>query len=170
MRIAKIAALATARVISTIGPAPAASGELVPPTSGAMVGSSTSTTTASRSSTISQPTAICPCNVSCSFRSASRRNSTTVLAIESANPRTSPPPTPQPSVAPSHRPSATPTIVWMSAPGMAIERTARRSRIEKWIPTPNISRITPTSASWVAISTSAMRPGVNGPIATPARM
>ena len=38
------------------------------------------------------------------------------------------------------------------------------------MPTPNISRITPISASSVAIELSAIKPGVNGPIATPARM
>jgi hypothetical protein len=95
---------------------------------------------------------------------------TTVLAIDSARPNTSPPPTPHPSAEPSHTPNRHETTVWMIAPGTAMERTARRSRIEKWIPTPNISRMTPSSASSRAMSVSAIRPGVNGPIATPATM
>ena len=37
--------------------------------------------------------------------------------------------------------------IWPSAPGIAIARTAARSRSEKWIPTPNISRMIPMSAS-----------------------
>ena len=60
--------------------------------------------------------------------------------------------------------------IWMSAPGIAIARTAARSRSEKWIPTPNISRMIPMSASSSARSTSAMKPGVNGPSTTPATM
>ena len=54
------------------------------------------------------------------------------------------------------------------APGMAMARTASRSLMEKCRPTPNISRITPISASWCAILTSAMYPGVEGPMMIPA--
>ena len=42
---------------------------------------------------------------------------------------------------PSQIPSSVATTIWTSAPGIAIARTASRSRIEKWMPTPNISRI-----------------------------
>ena len=120
--------------------------------------------TARRSSTMSQPTAIRPCGVSSSLRSVSARSRTTVLAIESARPSTSPPPMPQPSADPSRCPSSAATIVWTMAPGIAIDRTASRSRIENWMPTPNISRMTPSSASSRAMSVSAIEPGVNGPI------
>ena len=39
---------------------------------------------------------------------------------------------------------------------------------EKCSPTPNISRMTPTSASWLAMFWSATKPGVNGPMTIPA--
>ncbi len=165
-----MAALPSATAISTTGFAPVVEDSPVPPISGAMVGSNTSTTIANRSSTISQPIAMWPWTVSCSPRSSSARSTTTVLAMDTASPRTSPPPGSHPSAAPSHMPRATETTVWTIAPGMAMERTARRSRNEKWMPTPNISRITPSSASSVAIAASAISPGVNGPITTPARM
>ena len=55
-----------------------------------------------------------------------------------------------------------------NAPGMAIERTASKSFRLKCSPTPNISRITPISASCEAIFTSPTTPGVYGPISTPA--
>ena len=81
-----------------------------------------------------------------------------------------PAPIPQPSATPSPTPRKVATTNWPTAPGMAIRRTARRSLIENSIPTPNISRITPISASSLAICVSAMMPGVNGPSATPAAM
>ncbi|EEG85673.1 hypothetical protein PROPEN_02481 [Proteus penneri ATCC 35198] len=46
--------------------------------------------------------------------------------------------------------------------------TAIRSFNEKCKPTPNISRITPISASSGAREVSATKPGVNGPASTPA--
>ena len=66
-------------------------------------------------------------------------------------------------------PSTVAAAIWTSAPGTAILRTAKRSSGEKWIPTPNMSRMTPISASWEASPASATKPGVNGPTATPAR-
>jgi Kef-type K+ transport system membrane component KefB len=60
------------------------------------------------------------------------------------------------------------TVICTMAPGTAILRTASRSSREKCNPTPNISSITPISASWLAISASATKPGVNGPMITPA--
>jgi hypothetical protein len=68
-----------------------------------MAGIRTSASTMARSSTISQPTAILPRSVSTSRRSWSARSSTTVLATDSARPKTKPP-QPQPSKA--ARPSA----------------------------------------------------------------
>ena len=44
------------------------------------------------------------------------------------------------------------TAIWARAPGTAMARTASRSWREKCRPTPNISRITPISASSLAIS------------------
>ena len=63
------------------------------------------------------------------------------------SPRTSAPPIPQPSATPSSRPRIVAITIWMSAPGIAIPRTAARSRSEKWMPTPNISRMIPMSAA-----------------------
>ena len=54
------------------------------------------------------------------------------------------------------------------APGTAIARTDSRSSSEKCSPTPNISRMTPISASSLAMPWSATKPGVKGPISTPA--
>ena len=53
--------------------------------------------------------------------------------------------------------------IWMSAPGTAIDLTAARSRSEKWMPTPNISRMIPMSASSSATEVSARRPGRERP-------
>ena len=47
-------------------------------------------------------------------------------------------------------------------------RTDSKSLSEKCNPTPNISRMTPTSASWLAMFWSATKPGVNGPMTMPA--
>jgi hypothetical protein len=49
-----------------------------------------------------------------------------------------------------------------------MRRTDSRSCSEKCSPTPNISSITPISASSAAIFTSATNPGVPGPMAMPA--
>ncbi len=117
---------------------------------------------------MSQPTAIRPWIVSSSLRSMSARRTTTVLAIDSARPSTTAPPMLQPIVSPRPVPSSVTTMIWPNAPGTAMALTARRSRIEKWIPTPNMSRITPISASSDARLASAMNPGVKGPTATPA--
>lgn len=65
-------------------------------------------------------------------------------------------------------PSAVATIICTTAPGTAIRRTASRSPKEKCRPTPNISSITPISANWLAMAMSATKPGVYGPITTPA--
>lgn len=59
-------------------------------------------------------------------------------------------------------------MICTTAPGTAILRTASRSPSEKCRPTPNISSMTPISASWLAMAASATKPGVNGPITTPA--
>ncbi len=65
-------------------------------------------------------------------------------------------------------PSTVAATICAIAPGTAMRRTARRSPMEKCIPTPNISRITPSSASCGARFMSATKPGVNGPTAMPA--
>ena len=168
MSTAKSTALPSARAIDSSGSVP--SSAAVPPMNGAIVGSRTRMTTVTRSSTISQPIAIRPCGVCSSPRSVIARRSTTVLATDSDSPSTSPPPRPQPSATPSMTPSSVATTICPSAPGIAIARTAARSRIEKWIPTPNISRMIPMSASSIAIAVSAMKPGVNGPRTMPATM
>ena len=65
-------------------------------------------------------------------------------------------------------PSTVAAAIWPMAPGMAMARTDSRSFSEKCRPTPNISSITPISASSCDIFWSATKPGVNGPINTPA--
>ncbi len=65
-------------------------------------------------------------------------------------------------------PSRVATAIWAMAPGMAIRFTDIRSRKEKCNPTPNISRITPSSASSGTSFMSATYPGVKGPEMTPA--
>ena len=131
-------------------------------------GISTSASTVSRSSTMSQPTVTLPAGVSISFRSVSVCTGITVLQIEIASPRNNPACSPQPHRLATPATMTTMTNVWINAPGTAILRTASKSLIENWMPTPNISRMIPTSASCAAISESAANPGVNGPIATPA--
>ena len=117
---------------------------------------------------MSQPTAIRPLSVSSRPRSSSARSSTTVEATERARPKTRPAPSPQPQARPTPRPISVATAICTTAPGSAIARTAIRSPIEKWSPTPNISRITPISASWPASSALPTKPGVWGPMAMPA--
>ena len=56
-----------------------------------------------------------------------------------------------------------------NAPGMATRRTSSSSRRWKFSPTPNIRRMTPTSASCPAIWALATKPGVLGLTAMPAR-
>ena len=51
----------------------------------------------------------------------------------------------------------------MMAPGTTMRATDTRSLSEKCSPTPNISRMTPISASSAASAASAVKPGVNGP-------
>ena len=59
-------------------------------------------------------------------------------------------------------------IVAGSAPGTATPRTASSSSRWNCRPTPNISRITPISASCSAIAKSTVMPGVFGPTSVPA--
>ncbi len=116
---------------------------------------------------MSQPTAIRPSPVSSAPRSSSARRSTTVLATERQRPNTSPEPHAQPQRCETNMPSSDATAICARAPGTAILRTAQRSFGEKCRPTPNMSRITPISASCEARPESATKPGVNGPTATP---
>ncbi len=138
------------------------------PNTPAITGIITSASTQARSSTISQPTAILPRWVSSRRRSSIARSSTTVLAVASAKPNTTPWMTGQPINAARPQPSRVATRIWPMAPGMAMALTAIRSFSEKCRPTPNISSITPSSASWFASAWSATKPGVNGPTQMPA--
>lgn len=101
-------------------------------------------------------------------RSSIALSSTTVLATDSASPNTSPGPQSQPSSHARPMPIRVASTIWPSAPGMAMDFTASSSFIEKCRPTPNISRITPSSANCGARLWSATKPGVNGPATTPA--
>ena len=161
--LAKVMPTVRARVEAS-----AAGAESLPPSSGARAGSSTSTSTIARSSTTSQPTAMRPLVESRMPFDSSARSSTTVLATDRASPNTTASPTGQPQATAAAAPSRVATPICTTAPGAAILRTASRSSSEKWRPTPNISSITPISASCPASATSATKPGVPGPIVTPA--
>ena len=76
----------------------------LPPSQPANGGSITSTRTMAKSSTTSQPTAIRPFMVSRAPRASSARSSTTVLATDSARPKTSDPPNSSPSRRQHRRP------------------------------------------------------------------
>ncbi len=78
------------------------------------------------SSTISQPTAMRPRSVSSSRRSCKARSSTTVLATDSARPKTRPAPIGQPSHHAKPMPSSVAIAIWTIAPGMAIARTDKQ--------------------------------------------
>jgi hypothetical protein len=108
-----------------------------------------------RSSTTSQPTAMRPSCDSSVPRASSARSSTTVLATDSARPNTRAPASDQPQNSASPAPMAVATPICTTAPGTATRRTAIRSATEKCSPTPNISSITPISASWEASPMSA---------------
>ena len=114
-------------------------------------GISTSTITVNRSSTTSQPTAMWPACVCSARASDSTRMSTTVLATERQRPNTIAPAQPQPSACTAAAPSAVATTLCTMAPGIAMRRTASSSSRWNCRPTPNMSRMTPISASWVAM-------------------
>ncbi len=109
-----------------------------------------------------------PFTESSSPRLSSAFSSTTVLATDSDRPNTSAAPKLHPHQRATPMPSAVATAICTTAPGTASLRTASRSSTEKCRPTPNISSITPISASWLAMPTSATKPGVAGPITMPA--
>ena len=160
------------RILSGRLPLAACTAALVPagPLSAlATAGSSTRASTMTRSSTTKRPTAALPVGVSSSLRSSKARNRTTVLATASARPKTRPVPNGQLHTSAITIPHSVPMPMWTKAAGTATRRTARRSATEKCRPTPNIRRITPSSANSLATSWSPTRPGVNGPRATPAR-
>ena len=74
------------RATTLTSASPIATGTVRPPDSAKIAGISTSTSTVNRSSTTSQPTAMCPVGV-CSWRlSESTRTRTTVLATDRATP------------------------------------------------------------------------------------
>jgi multiple antibiotic resistance protein len=85
-----------------------------------------------------------------------------------ARPNTNPAPNIQPQRTATPTPIAVATAICAIAPERAILRTSHKSRMEKCIPTPNISKMTPISASCWARCTSSTNPGVNDPMATPA--
>ena len=132
----------------------------LPPSTSAKAGSSTSASTIARSSTISQPTATRPLGLSTMLRSSSAFSSTTVLATDRLRPITRPVPKLQPHSEHRPMPSRVASTIWPIAPGIAMPLTASRSEAEKCRPTPNISRMTPTSASCDESPASATKPGV----------
>ena len=134
----------------------------------ASAGSSTRTSTITRSSTTSQPTANWPLTDLSRPLASSARSSTTVLATDRHRPNTMAAPRSQPQSMATPPPSAVATAICTTAPGTAIFLTDIRSASEKCRPTPNISSITPISASWPARPTSATKPGVAGLTTMPA--
>jgi len=131
-------------------------------------GSNTSTSTITRSSTTSQPTAIWPLTDLSTPRASSARSSTTVLATDRHSPKTMDAPRLQPQIEETPMPRSVAAAIWTMAPGTAIFLTAIRSSSEKCSPTPNINSITPISASCPARPTSATKPGVAGLTTIPA--
>ena len=93
---------------------------------------------------------------------------TTVLATDRARPNTRPACHDQPSMWARPAPISVATTIWMIVPGTTMRATDIRSLSEKCSPTPNISRMTPISASSAARPASAVKPGVNGPTTMPA--
>ena len=140
----------------------------LPPSIGAIAGSSTSTSTIARSSTTSQPTPMRPSGESSRSCASSPLISTTVLATAMEIPRTRAPPQLSPQARPMLVPTVPVTSICSSAPGTTTRRTRRRSPTEKWSPTPNINRITPTSAACEIMPLSSTCTGVNGPTTMPA--
>jgi len=67
---------------------------------------------------------------------------------------------PQPAWTATTAPMAVATRLWTMAPGIATRFTASRSSMWSCMPTPNISRMTPTSANCSAMCRSATKPGV----------
>ncbi|MNL69886.1 hypothetical protein D3C87_1948030 [compost metagenome] len=80
-------------------------------------------------------------------------------ATDSASPNRMDPNRPQPRRRPSPMPSRVANPICTMAPGMASARTLIRSFNEKCRPTPNIRRMTPSSASSAPSSRSATKPG-----------
>jgi len=91
-----------------------------------------------------------------------------VESVASEKPKISPFRCDQPISWETPQPSTVAALIWAMAPGMAIVLTDIRSFSEKCRPTPNINSITPISASWLASSWSATKPGVKGPTQMPA--
>ncbi len=102
-----------------------------PPRTPLRAGISTSARTIAMSSTINQPTAICPFRVSTSRRSCNAVSRTTVLATESARPNTKPSPAVHPAAVASPIPSNVAMTICTNAPGMAIDFTESKSLKEK---------------------------------------
>ena len=134
----------------------------------AIAGNTTSSTIVKMSSTRDQPTAMRPGVALRIPRSDMPRTMSTVDAVARHMPSTAAPPIGQPNNANMPAPSATTAPLAAIAPGTATFRTAIKSRSEKPRPTPNISSITPTSARSSARSALPTKPGVWGPMSTPA--
>ena len=144
------------------------SSDALPPSAPDSGGRTTSTSTIARSSTTSQPMATRPGPDSSAPRASSALSRTTVLATDRVSPKTIDAPSGQPHHVAAPAPSAVAATICTMAPGNAMRRTESRSASEKCRPTPNMSSMTPISASCPAMSASATNPGVAGPMTTPA--
>ncbi len=121
-----------------------------------------------RSWTTIQPTAVRPWRLSSSPRSWSTLSTTTVELMATAAPTTTAPVALSPSGIPTSAPATAVMSTWRIAPGTATRRTGASSRSENSTPSANSSSTTPISASSLMLPASPTKPGVNGPMTTPA--
>ena len=127
-------------------------------------------TIVARSWTIIQPTAVRAWRLSSSPRSVSTLITTSVELMAIAAPTTSAARGSRPSGIAAIAPTTVTITICRSAPGTTTRRTRASSRNENSTPSANSSRTTPSSARVAIRSTSPTKPGVNGPMTTPARM
>ena len=94
--------------------------------------------------------------------------STIVLEMAMTPPKNRPCPKGQPSTAPNPTPAPMVSNTWTDVPISATLRTRARSARVNSIPSANIKKMTPTSARLAICARSPVKPGVNGPMTTPA--
>ena len=131
-------------------------------------GNKTKTKTVTKSSTTKQPTVIFPGIALIKSLASNAFKATTVLAQDSDNPTIKLAPHDHPQHLANKIPKIVEIVICVIAPGTAIFLTDIKSFVEKCSPTPNINNITPISESCLPNSTSAVNPGLPGPIKIPA--
>ena len=141
-----------------------------PPRWPAMTGMSASIGARLKSWTMPRPSATRACGLSISPRPMSILSATIELEMAKAPPSRSAAPNVQPPANPAAVPRSTVSGIWIAPPSSAARRTRITSLRENSTPSPNIRSATPRFASSCTRSTSATRPGVFGPMTSPARM